>query len=237
MSELMAKCVSCETLHVCDEQGLKRGNAKNTREITTFNFGDKYSSTEISVIKNAIERCQSYTDHLFILEGNEEMTLQGVQRAIEQHRAIMGRTPVVMIDYLQLLTADVAGLTDKQAVDRAVLGLKRIARNFKIPVLAISSLSRANYIGPISYAAFKESGGIEYSADVLMGLYFRNARSDEEISDNMRSDVRDVQMKILKNRNGMSGKILDFQYFTKYNYFVESQSQQAKQVGLKGQRR
>lgn len=237
MSELMAKCVSCETLHVCDEQGLKRGNAKNTREITTFNFWDKYSSTEINIIKKAIERCRSYTDHLFILEGNEEMTLQGVQRAIEQHRAIMGRTPVVMIDYLQLLTADVAGLTDKQAVDRAVLGLKRIARNFKIPVLAISSLSRANYIGPISYAAFKESGGIEYSADVLMGLYFKNARSDEEISDNMRSDVRDVQMKILKNRNGMSGKILDFQYFTKYNYFVESQSQQAKQVGLKGQRR
>ena len=44
------------------------------------------------------------------------------------------------------------------------------------PVIAISSLNRENYKSGISMTAFKESGGIEYSSDVLIGLQFSTQR-------------------------------------------------------------
>jgi replicative DNA helicase len=60
--------------------------------------------------------------------------------------------------------------------------------------------------------SFKESGGIEYSCDVLMKLKATNDKSE---------DIRDISLLILKNRNG---KITDkprYRYYTKYNYFDE----------------
>ena len=61
-------------------------------------------------------------------------------------------------------------MNDKQNVDRAVFELKRLSRTYKIPVIAISSLNRGSYSSDICMAAFKESGAIEYSSDVLIGL-------------------------------------------------------------------
>ena len=60
-------------------------------------------------------------------------------------------------------------------MDKAVLELKRISRDFKLPVIAVSSLNRMSYGQRISMEAFKESGAIEYSSDVLIGLQLRGA--------------------------------------------------------------
>jgi replicative DNA helicase len=75
-----------------------------------------------------------------------------------------------MIDYLQILKPADPRASDKQNTDWAVSELKRISREHKIPVLAISSLNRENYHMPINLTSFKESGAIEYSSDVLIGL-------------------------------------------------------------------
>lgn len=60
--------------------------------------------------------------------------------------------------------------TDKRNIGETTRNLKRMSRDFKIPIVVISALNRDNYAAPISMAAFKESGGIEYGADVLIGL-------------------------------------------------------------------
>jgi replicative DNA helicase len=62
--------------------------------------------------------------------------------------------------------------SDKQNTDKAVFELKRLSRDFKIPIVGISSLNRENYNNKISMSAFKESGAIEYSSDVLISLQF-----------------------------------------------------------------
>jgi replicative DNA helicase len=78
-------------------------------------------------------------------------------------------------------------------------GLKNIARELRIPVLALSQLSRAiesrgERIPQLS--DLRESGSIEQDADVVMFLY----RKDE--------DVREaVNLKIAKHRNGSVGDI------------------------------
>ena len=42
-----------------------------------------------------------------------------------------------------------------------------------MPVLGISSFNRDNYNNPVGMQSFKESGAIEYSSDVLIGLQFK----------------------------------------------------------------
>lgn len=81
-----------------------------------------------------------------------------------------GQAPVVFIDYLQLLKPESDRDTDKQATDKNMMALRQMARDMRAPVFVISSLNRSSYSGSISLDSFKESGAIEYGADVLMGL-------------------------------------------------------------------
>jgi replicative DNA helicase len=54
---------------------------------------------------------------------------------------------VIIIDYLQILSlAELRG-SDKQNTDKSVFELKRLSRDFKIPIIGISSLNRDNYNG------------------------------------------------------------------------------------------
>ncbi len=53
--------------------------------------------------------------------------------------------------------------------------LKRISRDFKTPVIGISSFNRDNYNNAVSMQSFKESGAIEYSSDILIGLQNKGA--------------------------------------------------------------
>ena len=98
--------------------------------------------------------------------------------------------------------------------------LKRISRDFKIPVLAISSLNRASYDKSINMTGFKESGGIEYSADVLFGLQLKGVEGqDFDVEKAKIKNPREIELKILKNRNGKTGGSLFFNYYPEFNYF------------------
>ena len=50
--------------------------------------------------------------------------------------------------------------------------MKRISRDFNIPVIGISSFNRDSYSEPVSMKAYKESGSIEYTSDILIGLQY-----------------------------------------------------------------
>ena len=107
-----------------------------------------------------------------------------IRETVKRHKAFTNNSPVVLVDYLQLLAPYNDRATDKQNTDRAVLELKRISRDYKIPVIAISSLNRANYNTPISLEAFKESGGVEYSSDVVIGLQLQGVGGKGKSQDN-----------------------------------------------------
>jgi replicative DNA helicase len=139
--------------------------------------------------------------------------------------------PVVFVDYLQIITPASERTSDKQNIDRAVTTMKRMSREFDIPVILISSLNRDGYTTPVSYTSFKESGCIEYSADVIMGLNLQEVHEIQSITKitekQSRLDAakrklpRDVELVILKNRNGSPWVSIPFQYFARFNYFEE----------------
>ena len=70
--------------------------------------------------------------------------------------------------------------------------------------------------------AFKESGAIEYSSDVLIGLQLYGVgNSGFKVDEARKKSPRQVELKILKNRNGKVGGKIRMDYYAPFNYFVE----------------
>ena len=109
---------------------------------------------------------------------------------------------LIIVDYLQL--ADPGRRYDNRVQEVSIVSqsLKNLARELKIPVLAVSQLSRAvEHRGERKpqLAVLRESGAIEQDADVVMFLY----RPDPEIITN----VIQTKLFIAKHRNGPMGEI------------------------------
>lgn len=220
--ELMAKSISRLTiLDVLQNNGEMR-NAKTTRGITTGTRWQNYSKTEIELIQRAITAYGAYAGNIYIQEGIGNIGAEQVKEAVQKHISLTGKKPVVLIDYVQILAPADIKASDKQNTDKAVLELKRISRDFKIPVIGISSFNRDSYKNAVSMEAFKESGALEYGSDVLIGLQLKGAGTkDFKVDEAKQKNPRDIELVILKNRNGATGKKVDYNYYPMFNYFKE----------------
>lgn len=221
-TELMAKTLSRLTcIDVINRKGNLR-NAKTTRGITTGSRYANYSQAERDLIQRAVTAYQKFSDHVFIHEGIGDIGVNKIREVVHQHISIMDRKPVILIDYLQILSPTNDRSSDKQNTDKAVMELKRISRDFKIPVIAISSFNRENYSSPVNLSSFKESGAIEYSSDVLIGLQLKGTgNSNFDVTKAKAKDPREVELVILKNRNGQAGKKIAYDYYPMFNFFHE----------------
>ena len=221
-AEIMAKSISRHTLQQVLSSGVDIRNAKTTRGITTGKRYENYSKTELELINGAIVAYSQYAEHIYISEGIGDIGAEQIRDTVKQHILFTGNTPVVIIDYLQILAPYSERATDKQNTDKAVMELKRISRDFKTPVIGISSFNRANYSVAVTMEAFKESGAIEYSSDVLIGLQLKGAgKKDFDANEAKKKSPREIELVILKNRNGSTGDKLGYRYYPLFNYFEE----------------
>lgn len=221
-AEIMAKSISRHTLQQVLSSGGDIRNAKTTRGITTGKRYENYSKTERDLINGAIVAYSQYAEHIYISEGIGDIGAEQIRETVKKHILFTGKTPVVIIDYLQILAPYSDRATDKQNTDKAVMELKRISRDFKTPVIGISSFNRANYKEAVTMEAFKESGAIEYSSDILIGLQLKGAgKKDFDANEAKKKSPREIELVILKNRNGSTGDRLEFRYYPLFNYFEE----------------
>jgi replicative DNA helicase len=238
--ELMAKSISRLTLERCE------GNnniAKSTRNILNGSRWKLYSDEEKALLNRCISEYETYAKNIFIHEGIGTIGVAQIKEEVCKHIKITGKKPVVIIDYLQILAPEDKRATEKQNTDSAVLELKRLSRDEKVPIVAISSFNRENYMSPVNMTAFKESGAIEYSSDVLLGLQLagmdevgveKKADAVAKV-DKMKSDYpREIQLKVLKNRNNKTGQSLFYKYYTTCNLFKEMTSPDAYSQYQKG---
>lgn len=159
---------------------------------------------------------------LFLREGISGIGAEEIRSAVRDHLTMRQKKPVVMVDYLQILKASDFRATDKQNTDRAVVELKRISRDFDVPVVVVSSFNRENYRATVSMEAFKESGAVEYSADVLLGMQLAGAgEKDFDVNSAKIREPRRVELVLLKNRNGIPYAKLRFDYYAKYSLFLD----------------
>ena len=218
-AELMGKSISRLTFL----NAKNKGEAKTTRGILSGNRWLNYNKSERKLIADSIQDYSTYAEQLYISEGLGTIGVKQIQEAVKTHIEITGNKPVVVIDYLQILAPYDMKSSDKQNIDKAVFELKRISREYKIPVITISSLNRASYNSEINMSAFKESGAVEYSSDVLLGLQFQNQSDNNfDVDKEKAKEKREIEVKILKNRNGATGGTIRFDYFSMFNHFIET---------------
>jgi len=123
---------------------------------------------------------------------------------------------LIIVDYLQLMQGRASSKDPNrvQEISEISRGLKALARELNVPVVALSQLSRAveNRPGHLPQLAdLRESGSIEQDADVVMFLY----REDYYDQETERKNICDVLVK--KHRNGPIGQV--------ELYFVPEQTQ------------
>lgn len=229
--ELVAKSVSRETFLYCRKNNLKTDNAKTTREFMRLDKYDSYSAGAKEALKESINACRDFGQHIVCKEGSGDIGVLQIKDYVNQYKELTGRCPIVIIDYLQILAPYYERGTDKQNIDKAVTELKKISRDFKTTVIAISAFNRDSYSSCVSLSAFKESGAIEYSSDVLIALQVKGmkegtterdrADNRERVSSCMKNNIRDIEAIVLKNRHGSANSNALFKYYAAYNTFEE----------------
>ena len=120
------------------------------------------------------------------------------------------RAPIVCLDYLQIVPT--ARDSTKLGIDETVRKLKKFQRDTNTTFFVISSFNRMNYAQYVSFESFKESGNIEYTADVVWALqlnmmnnlkgYNDIAETRKRIEQAKKQQPRQINLKCLKNRQG-----------------------------------
>ena len=138
--------------------------------------------------------------------------------------ANVDKSPVIAIDYLQILpNKDVRTASAKEKIDDAMLRLKNFQRESGASLIVISSFNRDGYQQSASFSSFKESGNIEYTADVVWGLEVHGVDTEGEPNPSERKrlskeKVRPVKLSCLKNRNGGLYETF-FTYYAAHDFF------------------
>ncbi|MCD4704510.1 DnaB-like helicase C-terminal domain-containing protein, partial [bacterium] len=116
----------------------------------------------------------------------------------------------LIIDYLQLMESHGHEENRVQEVAKITRGLKGIARELNIPVIALSQLSRAvEQIKPAipKLSHLRESGTIEQDADVVMFIYRKAADRNYRIEELTPEEKNTAEVYIAKHRNGPTGLV------------------------------
>ncbi|MDY2584015.1 MAG: DnaB-like helicase C-terminal domain-containing protein [Clostridium perfringens] len=204
-----------------------------------FNVGSRQllngdlNETEFNHISSSIGKTEKILKSIYYLEGSFSTTISDIVEKSKNFKALYGESPVIIVDYLQAIAPGKDRLSDKQNVDINISELKRLSRDLDTPVIAISSINRQNYLSYIDFAAFKESGSIEYGADVVMGLQLNAIHSIMQKKDSQLNEKREeynlaksknpreIEVVILKNRYGAATGTHNYKYYPKFNYFEE----------------
>lgn len=119
---------------------------------------------------------------------------------------------LIVLDYLQLMESHAGASSDNrvQEVAEITRGLKNLARELNIPVIALSQLSRAvEQSKPAipKLAHLRESGSIEQDADIVMFIYRKAADRNYRLDDIPPDERRIAEIHIAKHRNGPIGQV------------------------------
>ncbi len=132
--------------------------------------------------------------------ANNILKIRSVVRRLK-HEKNLG---LVVIDYLQLMTPTTSKNNDNvvQQITEISRSLKQLAKEFDVPVLALSQLSRAveQRGGKPRLSDLRDSGSIEQDADVVMFIH-------REANDEGGGKKQVTEILIEKHRNGPTGKV------------------------------
>jgi len=182
-----------------DAQALRTGKLKDSEWESLWNACDAMHNANIAI---------DDTPAITVLE------MRSKARKIKNERGL----DLIVVDYLQLMQGSKRGTGDnrQQEVSEISRSLKALARELKVPVIALSQLSRgveSRQIKRPMLSDLRESGSLEQDADIVAFLYREDYYNPE-------TDKQGVtELIIAKHRNGAIGNV-NLLFQKEYTKFV-----------------
>lgn len=183
----------------------------NSRSIRTGQLTDE-EWQKLMIAQSNLARASIYIDDT---PGIRITEIRSRARKLAQETGNLG---LVLIDYLQLITGN-GRESRQQEVSEISRQLKILAKELKVPVIALSQLSRSieqRQDKKPMLSDLRESGSIEQDADIVAFLhrddYYHNEEEEGGIPNNT------VEVIIEKNRSGARGSV-ELMFQKEYNKF------------------
>ncbi|MFH1546594.1 MAG: replicative DNA helicase [Patescibacteria group bacterium] len=156
--------------------------------------------------------------------GSSVMEVRAKARRLQMEHGL----DLLIVDYLQLMSCESRAWAGNrvQEIGEISRSLKALARELRIPIMALSQLSRAVESRPgkiPQLSDLRESGAIEQDADIVMMMY----REDYYEEDSSRPGVTDIFIR--KNRNGPTGRV-ELMFKKEQMRFFDIEKKKAKEI-------
>ncbi len=172
----------------------------------------RLSDQDFQKISQAVGRL---SDAPLSVDDNPNVTIMDIRAKARRLKARSGLS-LVIVDYLQLMTGRHNAESRQVEISEISRGLKILARELNIPVIALSQLSRnleARSDKRPMLSDLRESGAIEQDADVVMFIY------RDEVYNQDSNDRGTAEIIVAKHRNGPTG-VVELSFIGNYARFV-----------------
>lgn len=142
--------------------------------------------------------------HNFVLDDTPNLTITKI-RSRMRWMASQGTPPAMVVaDYLQLLTPEKESTNRTQEVAQLSRGLKLLAMEFEVPVVALAQFNRGAAGRQPTVTDFKDSSAIEQDSNVIILMHRPLAEDGTDTGPR----AGEIDLIVAKNRNGASGRII-----------------------------
>ncbi|HPY08593.1 MAG: replicative DNA helicase [Patescibacteria group bacterium] len=176
-------------------------------KMRTGNLSDKEEDNDFAKIGEAMGKLAEAPIYIDDSGSLSIMEIRTKARRLQMEKGL----GLIIIDYLQLMEGR-GRFSDNRVQEIAEIsrGLKSIARELDIPILALAQLSRAvEQTSPAipKLSHLRDSGSIEQDADIVMFIYRKAADRSFNPNDLPMEERHKAEIHIAKHRNGPTGKI------------------------------
>lgn len=208
--------------------------ADRRNAISSINIrrGNYINDKQRELVKQAVETYKGFARNVTIVKCGFDTKVSFIAETIERLMADTGLRPCVIIDYLQIVQPDTdKNIASKDSVECVIRRLKDLQVENNLVMFVISSFNRTNYTTSVGYESFKETGLVEYTCDVMLGLQpqvmtdelFTQEKAARQQRDAIEKALkvvpRKVMLKNLKNRYGKRGYACGFLYDCRFDLF------------------
>ena len=219
------------------EQSRRELVSKSISRITKQKFNECISSIDISqycgteVFQKSINYYKTFAQNIQIITNEDNViNIEVIKSKVENYIQRYNKTPTIFVDYLQIISNQNKTNDIKEKVDENIKELKSFQDKNKLIMFLISSINRQSYNNLIDLDSLKETGSIEYTANVIWGLQLKimsennfikkTSEEKKEIIKREKGNLpRKIELICLKNRAGTCPYSCNFNYYADYDYF------------------
>jgi len=195
---------------IYNEADIDTNELRPQKELTGQGAGNSNDETTEEEKEELLDRVWTTAEKLdnanIFIDDTPGLTIMEMRSKARRMQAEHG-LDLIVIDYLQLMQASDGSHSEnrQREVSEISRGLKSLARELNVPVLALSQLSRSveyRQVKKPMLSDLRESGSLEQDADIVMFLY-----REDYYKNNDETPSHLTELIIAKHRNGPTGKI------------------------------